>query len=37
MQIRSVLSGLKPLHMTYYGWHDLPLSKYELLMVFEKV
>jgi hypothetical protein len=22
----SVLSGLKPLHVTYYGWHDLPIS-----------
>ncbi|CAB4021383.1 Hypothetical predicted protein, partial [Paramuricea clavata] len=23
---RSVLSGLKPLHVTYYGQHDLPIS-----------
>jgi hypothetical protein len=22
----NVLSGLKPLHVTYYGWHDLPIS-----------
>jgi hypothetical protein len=20
------LSGLKPLHVTYYSWHDLPMS-----------
>jgi hypothetical protein len=26
MLIRSVLSGLKTLHVTYYSWHDLPIS-----------
>jgi hypothetical protein len=24
--IKMSLSGIKPLHVTYYGWHDLPIS-----------